>query len=82
MVVDARSLNWELDQFWDLVLLQTQTISTQNARLQGMEVQLAKLREMIVLALGRTLGNLIVIKDDVEVKEEPQTVTTLVLIDD
>ena len=47
-----------------------------------MEAQLAEMREMLALVPGRTLGNLIVIKDNNEVKEELQVVMALIPLED
>ena len=80
-------LNRELGQYQDLVLVQTQTISAQNTFIWTLEAQVLELREMLMLRAGRTLGNPIVIKDDlVEVKEELRAglsvVMTLIEIED
>ena len=81
------ALSWELGWYWDLVLLQTQTINAQNGFIQSLEALVRELREIVMSAAGRTLGNLIIIEDDpVVVKEEPQVglsmVTTLIKIED
>ena len=82
------ALNQELGQYHDLVLLQTQMINAQNAFIQGLVAQVQELKEMVQPEAGRTLGNPILIKDDLEVKEEddprsprPQVVTTLIKIE-
>ena len=83
-------LNWKLGWYWDLVLLQTQTINAQNGFIWSLEAQVRELREMVAPMAGRTLGNLILIEDDpVEVKEElsevrpsRQVVMTLIKIED
>ena len=85
MVTVERALNWEVDQLWDLALVQTWTINAQNEVLRNMEAQLVELRVMVMPTPGRSLGNLIIIEDDVvEVKEEPrnQVVMTLIKITD
>ena len=81
------ALNWELGQYRELVMIQTQTINAQNRVIQSLEAQVRELRELVVLTAGRMLGNLIVIEDDqVEVKEEvqvgPSVVTILIKIED
>ena len=81
------SLNRELGQYRELVMIQTQTINTQNRFIWSLEAQVRELREIIMPTMGRTLGNPIVMKDNsVEVKEEPRegpsVVTTLIKIED
>ena len=83
------ALNHELGQYHDLVLLQTQTINAQNTFIQGLEAKVQELKEIVMPELGRTLGNPILIEDDVVVKEEddlrsprPPVVTTLIKIKD
>ena len=65
-------------------------INTQNMFIWNLEAQVAEMRELVLPRLGRTLGNPIIIEDNlVEVKEEPRTVgpsghvvTTLIKIED
>ena len=70
-------------------MIQTQTINTQNAYLQELEKQVKELWDAVFLEVRRTLGNPILIEDDVEVKEEndprsprPPVVMTLIEIED
>ena len=79
--------NQELGTYQNLVLLQTQTINAQNAYMQDLERKVKTLEDLVLP--GRTLGNPILIEDDVEVREEddlrsprPQVVTTLIEIED
>ena len=81
------ALDRELGQYQDLILIQTQMINAQNTVIQNLEAQVVELRGMVVPAPRRTLGNPIVIEDDVVVvKEElrvgPSVVMTLIEIED
>ena len=90
LVRTNKSFNQELGMYQNLVLLQTQTINAQNAYLQSLE-QKVKVLEDLVLP-GRTLGNPILIEDDVREEEpraevnprslRPQVVTTLIKTED
>ena len=89
LVRTNHSFNQELAQYQDLVLLQTQTINTQNTYLRTMEEKVKHLEDLVLP--GRTLGNPILIEDDreedprVEVdlrSPRPAVVTTLIEIED
>ena len=90
MVRTDWALNQELGQYWELVLIQTQMINTQNAYLRDLGKQVKELRDLVVLEVGRSLGNPVLIEDYVEVKEEDDprsprprgVVTTLIEIED
>ena len=81
--------NQELGEYRELVLLQTQTINAQNVFMQLLESKVKVLEDMVLP--GRTLGNLILIEDDVREEDprpevnprspRPQVVTTLIEID-
>ena len=75
--------------YWELALLQTQTINTQNTYMQELERKVKALEDMVLP--GRTLGNPILIEDDREEdlrlevdprSPRPQVVTTLIKIVD
>ena len=70
LVRTDRVLNQELGQYQELVLIQTQIINAQNAYLWELEKQVKELWEAVFPEVGRTLGNPILIEDDVEVREE------------
>ena len=83
------SFNQELRQYQELVLLQTQTINTQNTYLQMVEEKVKHLEELVLLE--RMLGNPILIEDDREedLRAEvdprslrPGVVMTLIKIED
>ena len=89
LVRTNRSFNQELQQYQNLVLLQTQTINTQNTYLQTMEEKVKWLEELVLP--GRTLGNPILIEDDWEEdpraevdlrSPRPQVVMNLIEIED
>ena len=89
LVQTNHSFNQELRQYQELVLLQTQTINTQNVYLRMMEEKMKRLEDLILP--GRTLGNPILIEDDREEdpraevdlrSPRPAVVTTLIEIED
>ena len=75
-----------MGQYQELVLLQTQTINTQNAYLHDLERKVKSLEDLVLL--GRTLGNPILIEDDVKEEDDPRSprprgvVMTLIKIED
>ena len=85
-----RLFNQELGKYQNLVLLQTQTINTQNTYMQDLERKVRVLEELVLP--GRTLGNPIIIEDDAREEEpradvdprspRPQVVMTLIEIED
>ena len=90
LVRKNQSFNQELGTYQNLVLLRTQTINTQNVFIRSLEAMVKELWEVVFLEPGRTLGNPILIEDDVEVREEDdprsprphEVVTTLIEIED